>query len=101
MNIHRKLAIVVILITGFIFTVSFATLYAQTNITEGTACSCTLPIPVLIPTFSSLGVLIGSVVYYFMFPKINETDKKLVEGTKIILDMLQPDERNIIKKIWL
>ena len=99
MNIYRKLAIVVILITGFIFAVSFSTLYAQTNIIEGTACSCTLPIPVLIPTFSSLGILIGSVVYYFMFPKITETDKKFVEGTKILLDMLQPDERNIMKKI--
>ena len=99
MNIHRKLAIVVILITGFIFTVSFATLYAQTNIIEGTACSCTLPIPVLIPTFSSLGILIGSVVYYFMFPKITETEKKNIESIRIILDMLQPDERNILNKI--
>jgi len=93
------MAIVVILITGFIFAVSFSTLYAQTNIIEGTACSCTLPIPVLIPTFSSLGILIGSVVYYFMFPKISETDKKFVEGTRIMLEMLQPDERNIMKKI--
>ena len=99
MNIYRKMAIVVILITGFIFAVSFSTLYAQTNIIEGTACSCTLPIPVLIPTFSSLGILIGSVVYYFMFPKISETDKKFVEGTRIMLEMLQPDERNIMKKI--
>jgi len=99
MNIYRKMTIVVILITGFIFAVSFSTLYAQTNIIEGTACSCTLPIPVLIPTFSSLGILIGSVVYYFMFPKISETDKKFVEGTRIMLEMLQPDERNIMKKI--
>ena len=93
------MTIVVILITGFIFAVSFSTLYAQTNIIEGTACSCTLPIPVLIPTFSSLGVLIGSVVYYFMFPKLSETDKKLVESTRVMLDMLQSDERIIIKKI--
>ena len=96
MNIHRKLAVVVILITAFIFAVSFSTLYVQTHIIEGTACACTLPIPVLIPTFSSLGVMIGSVVYYFMFPKI--TDKN-VESTRIMLDMLQPDEKNILNKI--
>ncbi len=87
------------LITGFIFAVSISTLYAQTHIIEGTACSCTLPIPLLIPTFSSLGILIGSSVYYFMLPKLTEREKKLVEDTQIVIDMLQLDERNIIKKI--
>jgi len=87
------------LITGFIFAVSFSTLYAQTNIIEGTACACTLPIPILIPTFSSLGIMIGSFVYYAMFPKLMESEKKLAEDAQVILDMLQLDERNIIKKI--
>jgi uncharacterized membrane protein len=87
------------LITGFIFAVSFGTLYAQTKITEGTACSCTLPIPLLIPTFSSLGILIGSFVYYSMFPKLVESEKKLAEDVQVVLDMLQIDEKNIIKKI--
>jgi len=87
------------LITGFIFAVSFGTLYAQTHIVEGTACACTLPIPILIPTFSSLGILIGSFVYYAMFPKLMESEKKLAEDAQVILDMLQLDEKNIIKKI--
>jgi len=95
----RNIMIVVMLITGFIFAVSFATLYAQTQIVEGTVCSCTLPIPVLIPTFSSLGILIGSFVYYAMFPKLMETEKRLAEDAQVILDMLQLDEKNIIKKI--
>jgi hypothetical protein len=67
----KKSLIVIILLSGFIFAVSFSTLYAQTHIIEGTACSCTLPIPVLIPTFASLGLLIGSILYYFMSPKIS------------------------------
>jgi len=91
--------IVIMLITGFIFAVSFATLYAQTQIVEGTVCSCTLPIPVLIPTFSSLGILVGSFVYYAMFPKLIETEKRLAEDSRVVLDMLHTDERNIIKKI--
>ena len=95
----RNIMIVIMLITGFVFAVSFSTLYAQTHIIEGTACACTLPIPVLIPTFSSLGILIGSVVYYAMFPKLMETEKKLAEDSRVILDMLQLDEKNIIKKI--
>jgi len=96
---QRNFMIVIMLITGFIFAVSFSTLYAQTHIVEGTACACTLPIPILIPTFSSLGILIGSFVYYATFPKIMESEKKLAEDALVILDMLQLDERNIIKKI--
>ena len=76
MNINKQMSIAVMLITGFIFAVSFGTLYVQTNIVEGTVCSCTLPIPLLIPTFSSLGVFVGSLVYYLMFARIKETEKK-------------------------
>ena len=91
--------IVIMVIMGFIFAVSFSTLYAQTHIIEGTACACTLPVPVLIPTFSSLGILIGSLVYYVMFPKLRETEKKVAEDARVLLDMLSLDERNLIKKI--
>lgn len=99
MNINRNLMIVVMLITGFVFAVSFFTLYAQTHIAEGTACACTLPIPVLIPTLSSLGILVGSVVYYMIFPKIRETEKKVAEDSRVLLDMLQPDEKTIIRQL--
>jgi hypothetical protein len=99
MNVNKKIVISIMLITGFIFAVSFATLYTQTHISEGTACSCTLPIPVLIPTFSSLGVFIGSLVYYLMFARIKETEKRSTEDAVNLLDMLQSDEREIIRKI--
>ena len=86
-------------LTGFIFLVSFGTLYVQTHISEGTSCSCTLPIPVLIPTFSSLGVFVGSLVYYLMFARIKKTEKRSSEGAKAMLDMLQGDEREVILKL--
>jgi len=99
MSITRNIMIVVMLITGFVFAVSFSTLYAQTHIVEGTACACTLPIPVLIPTLSSLGILVGSFVYYTMFPKLRESERKVAEDAQVLLDMLQSEERNVIKKI--
>ncbi|MFH8120834.1 MAG: hypothetical protein QXX07_01770 [Candidatus Aenigmatarchaeota archaeon] len=86
-----------IILAGFIFSVSFSTLYAQTHIIEGTACSCTLPIPLLIPTFSSLGIFVGSIVYYLLFPKIEESKEK--EDYKIFLDFLDPEEKAILQKI--
>ncbi|NCN38765.1 MAG: hypothetical protein COY38_02615 [Candidatus Aenigmarchaeota archaeon CG_4_10_14_0_8_um_filter_37_24] len=99
MNINRKIAITVMVLTGFIFAVSFGTLYVQTHISEGTACSCTLPIPVLIPTFSSLGVFVGSLVYYLMFARIKESEKKLSEDAKVMLDMLPNDEKEMILRL--
>jgi uncharacterized membrane protein len=85
------------ILAGFIFAVSFSTLYAQTHIIEGTACSCTLPIPLLIPTFSSLGIFVGSIVYYLLFPKIEEDKGK--EDLNLFLDFLEPDEKSVLQKI--
>ncbi len=99
MGMTRNIVIVVMLITGFIFVVSFSTLYAQTNIIGGTAYTCTLPIPVLIPTLSSLGILVGSFVYYMMVPKLSESEKRVTENTRILLDMLKVDEKKIIEKL--
>ena len=95
----KKSLIAIILLSGFIFAVSFSTLYAQTHIIEGTACSCTLPIPVLIPTFASLGLLIGSILYYFMSPKIEENKEKKIQLIFSLVEMLNPEEKEIIKKL--
>ncbi|MEM7826568.1 MAG: hypothetical protein QW451_02995 [Candidatus Aenigmatarchaeota archaeon] len=97
--LKRRNIILVILLSGFIFAVSLSTLYAQTHIIEGTACSCTLPIPVLIPTFASLGLLIGSVLYYFMSPKIEESKEKQVQALFSLVEILNPEEREILKKL--
>jgi len=97
MEFVKKLIISVIMISGFIFGVSFSTLYAQVHIAEGTACSCTLPIPLLIPTFSSLGVFIGSIVYYMLSPAISKEVRKV--DTKTILDLLEPGEREVVRRL--
>jgi uncharacterized membrane protein len=96
-DLKKKLLIVIIVIAGFVFGVSFSTLYAQVHIAEGTACSCTLPIPLLIPTFSSLGVFVGSIVYYMLSPAISREVQKV--DTKAILDLLEPLEKEIIRRI--
>ena len=91
----RKLIIFGILVSTFIFAVSFATLYAQTHIIEGTACSCTLPIPLLIPMFSSFGILVGLISFYLLLPTI----EKSKEEAKNWIELLDPLERRAIKMI--
>jgi chromosome condensin MukBEF MukE localization factor len=99
MKFEKRLVLGIILIAGFVFIVSFSTLYAETHIVEGTAYTCTLPIPVLIPTLSSLGIFVGSIVYYLMFSRILESERKNEQDINILLEMLQPDEREVIKKL--
>ncbi|MBU5678586.1 MAG: hypothetical protein QXJ96_01475 [Candidatus Aenigmatarchaeota archaeon] len=114
-KIKTKFLLLAIVISIFVFLVSFGTLYAQTHIIEGTACSCTLPIPLLIPTFSSFGVIVGAIVYYFVaihrseeyeilrsrierLP-IKDFEKNDNEKFKIFLDFLDNKERIVIEKI--
>lgn len=94
MDLRKKVAVLVMTLTGFIFGVSFSTLYAQTHIIQGTACGCTLPIPVLIPTFSSLGVFVGSLVYYFMPQEVKEGI-----GREEVLELIKGDRKRTLKLI--
>jgi len=96
MNSMQKLVILGILISGFSFAVSFATLYAQTHILEGTACTCTLPIPILIPTFASLGIFIGLITYSLLSPFLQ---KRYSKSLDLLLDMLEPDEALVVKSL--
>ena len=107
MDHPRKNVIITILIATFIFLVSFGTLYAQNQIMAGTACDCSLPIPLLIPTLSSLGVLIGSIVYYTLIPRIEKDMRRVEEGEKkkyeasidSVLDLLDTNEKQVIKSL--
>jgi len=106
-GVKRKVAIPVTIVAGFVFAVSFFTLYAQTHIMDGTSCSCTLPIPILIPVFSSLGVMVGTIVYYFVVGKATERVREIrienkgeiKESARKIVGMLQGDERKIVNMI--
>jgi predicted histidine transporter YuiF (NhaC family) len=113
--LEKKILGIIIILSAFIFLVSFGTLYAQTHIIEGTACGCTLPIPLLIPTFSSFGVIIGALVYYFIgYSKQKEyiprnISKKLESynkiytknklDPKIFLNLLDNKEKQILESI--
>ena len=67
---NKQLLITVMIIAIFIFIVSFAALYTQRQISCGAAQTCTIPIPFLIPITSSIGLFIGTLVYYLMRGKL-------------------------------
>lgn len=97
-----KYSILIIgILTGFIFIVTFSSLYVSDAIRNNNACGCAIPIPYMILILSSLGLFVGSIVYYFIFTKfINQQikDHKLVKSSILTtLNLLPPDERKIVK----
>jgi uncharacterized membrane protein len=97
MDFGRKIVLGTIIIAGFIFLVSITTLYVQMQIAEKGFCP--IPLPLLVPVFASLGVFIGSLTYYLTFIKIEESREKRSEIVSSMLEILQSDEKEVIKML--
>jgi uncharacterized membrane protein len=91
---ENRVIIGVILLTGFILAVSAASMYAQSHILSGTACGCQFPVEMLIPILSSAGILVGSMVYYFM-----SAHGKARRDLKPLLALLDYDQRRVIDEL--
>jgi len=81
----------------FIFIVSLASLYTQREISCGRATTCTIPLPFLIPITASMGLLVGTFVFYLMESKIEKKDIRINESSNVISRLLSSEERNLIK----
>lgn len=86
----------IILIAGFVMAVSAASMYAQSQIISGHVCGCAFPLEALIPLFSSAGLLIGSLAYYFMSSHLKSKEKK---DLMPILSILDYDQRRVIEEL--
>ncbi|MCK4336280.1 MAG: hypothetical protein KAW40_06185 [Candidatus Aenigmarchaeota archaeon] len=93
----KKIIAASMVLTIFVLVVSLAALYAQAQIEAGTVCTCVIPLPVLVPMLSSIGLLVGTLIYYMFYPSSEQKPKPL--DTKIILDFLGNEEAEIVRKI--
>ncbi len=89
----KALLIITIIISGFILIVASTSIYVQSIIINGNVCGCFVPIPLLIPFFASLGLLIGSVSYYIFSIK---SEKPKFE---IIMRFLDAEEKKVMEEI--
>ena len=94
MGHSRKIIGGSLVIAIFVLVVSLTSWYVQLQIDSGTICSCAIPLPVLIPFVSSIGLLVGTFVYY-MF----SSEKGGEIGTEILFDLLTKDEADVMKVI--
>jgi uncharacterized membrane protein len=95
MNFGRKIILAMAIVAGFVFLVSITTLYIQTQIAEKGFCP--IPLSFLFPAFASLGIFIGSLTYYLTFIKMEENKEKRSEIISTLLEILQSDEKEVIK----
>ena len=91
MNESKKVAIGILIFSIFVFIVSLSSLYVQTEISSGNVCGCFIPIPLFIPFIASVGLFIGTLIYYLISPRLNK--KKLHK--KLLLNFFTGDERKI------
>ncbi len=91
MEDSKKVILGILILSVFVLIVSISSFYVQTEISSGNACGCSIPIPLFIPFLASIGLFMGTMVYYLISPKF---DKKKIDKNSL-LNFLDGDERKV------
>lgn len=95
MEHSKKIVTVSMIMTIFVLVVSLTALYVQAQIEAGTVCTCAIPLPVLIPLLASIGLLVGTLIYYISSPRF---EKKGVDRNSV-LKFLDSTEQKVVGAI--
>lgn len=95
MQHQKKVIIIAMLFVIFVLLVSIISWYVQLLIESGTVCSCAIPLPILFPIIASIGLLIGTIIYYMLSPG----NQKVYVDKKSILMFFGSTEREIMDAI--
>jgi uncharacterized membrane protein len=95
MQHQKKVIIIAMLVVIFVLLVSMSSWYVQLLIESGTVCSCAIPLPILFPIIASIGLLIGTLIYYMFSPG----NQKICVDKESILMFFGNVEREIMDVI--
>ena len=59
----------------------------------------TTPLYYFIPIFGFFGIVVGALVYYIMSGDVERKEKVLIQNTSVVMQLLAPEERKVIKKM--
>ena len=93
----KPLILIFGILTFFIFMISFSVFYTTENFS--TTCGCSLPPWVIIVSMSSLGLFVGLLTYYIISNNYSKEKKEIEKNLIKFLDILETDDKNILKKI--
>jgi uncharacterized membrane protein len=95
----KDIATIGAIIAGFVLLIALSITYAQLRLVSAGACSCVLPITLLIAALASFGVIVGVSIYYLLTRKLSEhpavEEKK--ELAEALLKLVKPEERKVLK----
>lgn len=91
----RPIILIFLVITFFVFALSFAVFYTTENFSA--ACGCELPPWVVVVSISSLGLFVGLITYYILSSHFLKEKKVIGENLLRIVDILGKDEGNAIR----
>jgi hypothetical protein len=98
MEQQKKVIIGMLILTVFILIVAMSSLYVQTQIESGNICGCVIPLYLFIPLLASIGLFIGTLVYYLISPRF-ETRAGKDAMFEFLLKGLPLDERKIMEMV--
>ncbi len=91
------------IITGFIFVITVSSIYVSDMITNGDACRCVIPVPLMILLLSSLGVFVGGVTSFVFIDKLREKEQEMgrmsLNSREMLLRILEEDEAKVVRRL--
>lgn len=95
MQHQKKIIIIAMLVVIFVLIVSISSWYVQLLIDSGTVCSCAIPLPILFPIIASIGLLVGTIIYYVFSPG----NQKICIDKESILMFFTDSEKEVMDAI--
>jgi len=97
MKKERKIILGMLILSVFVLIVALSSLYVQMQIETGNICGCAIPLWIFVPFLSALGLFIGTLTYSFFLPQFKS--KPFKKNIYPLLNLVSPEEREILKKI--
>lgn len=95
----KSLFLVLTILLGFIFILSFSIIYVNRLILEDKVCACIIPVPYMILILSSLGLFIGSLSSYVMVSKLGSQRREFNKGISNTLRFLPASEQKLVQAV--
>jgi len=97
----RNILLLLGIFTGFVFIITFSTIYVSDAIKNNNVCGCVIPVPVMILILSSLGVFVGAITSYLFLSRLliirADLSKQKKFSSDIVLRLLDLDERKVVE----
>ncbi len=85
------------LVMGFVFLVSFTVFYVKEKFSITKACECPVSLTTIIISLTSLGVFVGTIVYYFIAKAYTRKSISLKKNALETLNFLDNEGKAIVK----